>query len=278
MKKTALRIPLLLACLLAGPACAPARTAADTLALTRVERSTEKRIKEYHALTFHAQMDLPTAAPALRRSVEAWTDSLFTTALGIGRSRDEATAEERAGRYEQEYIDGEREEILRIAKQRRKEAGTFRLTYACDLTMRRVHETAQFITYIAETSTYKGEGASTQGRCYATFRKADGHILGWSDLVTAKKMPQLRGLVADALRGFFGAPSYAALCERLSLGTTPRTRFPLPAGGPGLLADGLYVQYADGELAPLAGTSPLAIVPYARMAALWSPAARKLRK
>lgn len=278
MKKGLRLLALLPTCLWAGATCVPARTAADTLALTHVERSAEKRVKEYHALTFHAQMELPTDAPTLRRHVEEWADSLFSAALGIGRSAGGTTADERADRYEREYLDRGREEITRIARQRRKEAGSFRLTYACDLTMRRVHETPQFITYIAETSTYKGDETRAQGRSYATFRKTDGAVLGWSDLVTAKKLPQLRGFVADALLGFFGMTDYAALRDRLSLGATPRTRFPLPVGTPGLLADGLYVQYADGELTSQAGATPLAIVPYARMAALWSPAARKLRK
>lgn len=277
MKKLTKCLLLAILCIVQAGGCLCARTTADTLALTEVKRDVEKRVKEYHALTFHVHMALPTGTPALTRSAEAWAEQLFADETGIAPAGPYASAKEMAARYEQEFTDRAQKEIARIAKERRKEAGKFHLTYTFDLTVQRVYETAQFITLRAETYGYENDGEGTQNLRYATFRKADGHILTWDDLLLPKKKPQLQGAVADALMGFFGLPNFSSLQSHLHLpASTTRTRFPLPTGTPGLLADGLYAQYATGELEGTSGRSPLAIVPYAKMKQLWSAEARKL--
>lgn len=277
MKRHLTRLLLAAVCCLQGAAAFPARALTDTLTLAEVSMDMEKRVKEYHALTFHVRMAVPDRAQALSRHVEAWAEQLFASGLDIAPAGPYASADEMAAHYGQEFADRSQKEIARIARQRRKEAGKFHLTYTFDLTVRRVYETARFITFSAEAFCFRNDGEGTQERRYATFRKSDGHILTWDDLILPKKKPQMRGVVADALQGFFGLPNFASLRSQLGLpATTGRAGLPLPAGSPGLLADGLYAQYATGELGGSSARLPLAIVPYAKMKQLWSAEARRL--
>lgn len=83
MKKLTKCLLLAFLCIVQAGGSLCARTAADTLTLTEVKRDVEKRVKEYHALTFHVHMALPTGTPALTRSAEAWVEQLFADETGI---------------------------------------------------------------------------------------------------------------------------------------------------------------------------------------------------
>lgn len=279
MRKIRYALAMLLCAQLLWPVAMPAVTAADPIEVERADRDAQRRVKDVHALTSRVQLELPSGATSLAEAVAGWADGVLAAGLGTEAAGPHGSAEEMAAYYERVFLDGGEREISTIAKQRRKEAGTFRLTYAYDVTVSRVYETARFVTFSAETHFYKGEDSNAEARRYATFRKADGSVLTWNDLVTASKRGQMQAAVADALCAYFSMPNFASLQGFLQLpaGLT-RQRFPLPDCGPGLLKDGLYVQYAPGELGKNAGGAPLAIVPYARMKPLWSAAARQLWK
>lgn len=250
--------------------------AQDTLSLHRVQRNVEERVKEFHALAFRVDMDMPVSGDALQDSVDAWVETLMATTLQMTPSGPYASCEDMATHYEHAFVEGVTAEIKSIVKKRRKEKGNFRLTYTFDYTVRRVYETQGLITFEAEAYLGYGEGEGTHLRRMATFRKENGYLLQWSDLVQPRRMSALQGLVADGLQSFFGMANYASLCDRLQLSGVKRNRFPLPQATPALKADGIYAFYAVGEPTAAVAAEAWAIVPYSAMNKLWKSGARKL--
>lgn len=250
--------------------------AQDTLTLHHVQRNVEERVKEFHALAFRVDMQMPVSGDALQDSVDAWVESLMAASLQMAPSGPYASCEDMATHYEHAFVEGVTAEIKNIVKKRRKEKGDFRLTYTYDYTVRPVYETRGIITFEAEAYVGYGEGEGKHLRRMATFRKTDGGLLQWSDLVQPRRMSSLHGLVADGLQSFFGMANYASLCDRLQLTGVKRNRFPLPKTAPALKADGIYAFYEVGCPTAAVTADAWAIVPYAAMTKLWKPGARKL--
>ncbi len=276
MKKMTKYLLLFFAMLWANSGVLAEVFAQDTLSLHRVQRNVEERVKEFHALAFRVDMDMPVSGDALQDSVDAWVETLMATALQMIPSGPYASCEDMATHYEHAFVEGVTAEIKSIVKKRRKEKGNFRLTYTFDYTVRRVYETQGLITFEAEAYLGYGEGEGTHLRRMATFRKENGCLLQWSDLVQPRRMSALQGLVADGLQSFFGMANYASLCDRLQLSGVKRNRFPLPQATPALKADGIYAFYAVGEPTAAVAAEAWAIVPYSAMNKLWKSGARKL--
>ena len=176
-------------------------------------------------------------------------------------------------------MDRGRDEITQLVRETRRDTLDHRFNYAFDMTLTRVYETKRFVTFRAETYAYSGGAHGVQYREYATFRKSDGHLVSWRDLIEPRQQTKFSTLVVDGLEDYFGVVGFAALSERLQITDSySRTSFPLPKGNPGLLEDGLCVQYDAYEIAPYAAGQPLAIVPYASMKRLWSKVGLSLWK
>ena len=250
--------------------------AQDTLTLHHVQRNVEERVKDFHALAFRVDMQMPGSGDALQDSGDAWGESLMAASLQMAPSGPYASCEDMATHYEHAFVEGVTAEIKNIVKKRRKEKGDFRLTYTYDYTVRPVYETRGIITFEAEAYVGYGEGEGKHLRRMATFRKTDGGLLQWNDLVQPRRMSSLHGLVADGLQSFFGRANYASLCDRLQLTGVKRNRFPLPKTAPALKADGIYAFYEVGCPTAAVTADAWAIVPYAAMTKLWKPGARKL--
>lgn len=276
MKKTAKYLLLFFAMLWANSGVQTEVFAQDTLALHHVQRNVEERVKEFHALAFRVDMEMPVSGDALQDSVDAWVETLMASALQMAPSGPYVSCEDMASHYERTFVDGATAEIKSIVKKRRKEKGKFRLTYTFDYTVRRIYETSGLITFEAEAYVGYGEAEGTHLRRMMTFRKADGGTLQWSDLVQQRRMSSLQALVADGLQSFFGMANYASLCDRLQLTGVKRNRFPLPKAGPVVKGDGIYAFYEVGEPTAAVAAEAWSIVPYSAMTKLWKTGARKL--
>lgn len=249
----------------------------DTTALERIETQDEKRIRRLHLVHFNLSADVPATDTVLRPAVTRWMDGLLGAQLGNGAGQTGADAAETARRYEKQFVDGARREVKELLKARGKDDPEARITYTYDLALRRVYETDRFVTFRAEAYTYTGGAHGMQYVAYGTFVKADGRLLTWDDIVSPKRKTRFRGLVADALMDFFGVQSFSAMKEKLLVDAKcTRSTFPLPEGTPGLLADGLHVQYADYEIAPHAAGMPGVTITYNQMKGLWTPYAIKI--
>ena len=264
--------------LLAGGAPAlAATTATDTIALQRVTANAEKRVKRTNLIHFDLKADLPSEQTALTDSVKAWLSGLLATQLDAQPAGAGTGAQEMADYYGKQFVARGKDDIGEMLKYRKEAGDSSRITYSFNVELTRAYETGQFVTFTVDAYCYTGGAHGMHYVDYATFVKADGRTLTWADILNPRRERQFRALVADELRGYFGVKTFAEMRGRLLIeGKYTRQSFPLPAGRPGLLKDGLAVQYADYEIAAHAAGMPSVTIPYARMRGLWSPLAVKL--
>ena len=244
----------------------------DTVALTPVTQHETATVKKKHTLEFTVNVQLPADEDSrLYAPVRSWAMGLLFGQTGLTPDDTTGSAGEVAERMAKAYVKRGKAEIADLAKMARRDGTDSRFNYAFDLSVQRVYETRRFITFVAETYNYAGGAHGVQTRVYATFVKASGHRLTWDDIILPKRKAKFCGLVTDGLQDFFGVKGFAALKERLLVeGKVSRTSFPLPKNGPGLLEDGLRVQYEAYEIAPYAAGQPLSVVPYSAMRGVWS--------
>lgn len=252
----------------------------DTVALQHVESHKFQKVKGLHSVEFRFAGDLPKVTEAVYSNVTAWADSLLCFGLEQKPAATNAPSlKKMVAAHQKVFIKNSKAEISEIDKQMRKEGNRHRISYSYDMTISVVYETNRFITFSAETYFYTGGAHGGQALVYATFRKDTGKLLTWEDLFLKKKMPALRGLVVDGLQDFFGVPTYSDLKTRLIFDQEySRKNFPLPAGTPGLLKDGLRVQYASYEIAPYAAGRPMAVISYSKLKGFWTEEAKWLWK
>lgn len=271
-------LKILFPALLLPAAASASPVAADTVPLSVTERHEGGKARKGGTLDFAFVMQLP-AVGALRDTVGRWAWAQFGAA-GHGVPTDPSAPDgDRAEQAAGAYMEWGRADIARQAKGARRGGQARRPSYAFDFSVRRAYETDGIITFVAEAYDYAGEACARQRRAYATFRKSDGHRLAWDDIVQARQRPAFCSLVAGGLQDYFGVVGFDALRDHLTIaGQYGRTSLPLPAGGPGLVADGIRVQYEAGEIAPAEAGQPLAIVPYADMRRIWTKSAPNLLK
>lgn len=270
----------LLLCLLPALQLKADYVVTDTVALQHIESHKAKKVKGLHSVEFRFVGNLPQATEAVYQNVAAWTDSLLCIGLEQpSMATNAASLKKIVAAHEKAYLKSGKAELSATDKQMRKEGNRHRISYSYDITISVAYETNRFITFCAETYFYTGGAHGGQALVYATFRKDNGALLTWDDLFLKKKMPALRNLVADGLQDFFGVPTYADLKTRLILDKDyARKNFPLPAGTPGLLKDGLRVQYATYEIAPYAAGRPMAVISYSKLRGFWTEEAKWLWK
>lgn len=254
---------------------------ADTLEQVSVDRKVVLPVKKNNRVEFTLHVDFPSDTHAhLKRNMTGWIDGLLSTLTGV-KGPDEtpaSTPERLIGYYEKEYLKKSRDEIVEILKLREK--GTEHpVNYVVDMSVKRRYETSRLITYSAEAYLYGGGAHGMTYTVYVSFRKNDGRQLTWDDLVVPKMKKTFSTWVADGVMRYFGMTDFENLRGNLLIEKPySRTSFPLPAGGPGLLADGLRVQYALYEIAPYAAGAPSVTIPYAQLQKVLTPVAKQLLK
>ncbi len=244
----------------------------DTVVLTSVEKHVDAVVKKKHALEFSLRMQLPARqASPLYAPVRSWALALIAGQTGLVLEDTAGTDDEAVGWLADTYVKRSKEEITELVKLTRRDTTDHRFNCTFDLSVQRVYETRRFITFSAEMYNYSGGAHGVQTRVYVTFLKSNGHRLTWDDIILPKRKADFCTLVTDGLQDFFGVMGFSALRERLLVdGKYSRTSFPLPKNGPGLLADGLRVQYEAYEIAPYAAGQPLVVVPYTSMRRMWT--------
>lgn len=251
----------------------------DTVSLVRIENKAEKRIKRIHAIYFDVSGNLPSAETTLGKNVETWFAKTLSGELGVSIPAEYGNADGLLSAYSKGFLSQGRKEVIDLLKleKEQNDTTTRRITYTYNATIDKVYETGGFITFLVESYVYMGGAHGAQYKTYGTFRKDNGTLLTWNDLFLPKKLSTIRVQVADALKGYFGVMDFAAMREKLLIdGNYSRSTFPLPAGNPGLLAEGLQVQYADYEIAPHAAGMPSANISYDKLKNCWTAEARKL--
>ncbi len=255
----------------------------DTVSLQPIQLYKHEMVKQAHSVEFRLDAQLPDAENAqLATVVRQWFSSLLEaqTTLTVEKAGLADKSGEDMGEYFADaYVKRSKKEIADLVKTMRRDTTEHHFNYSFDMTVKRAYETGRFITFLAETYVYTGGAHGIQYREYATYRKDNGHLVTWNDLVLPKKKKDFCLLVTGGLQKYFGVMDFTALREHLLLSEPyTRTSFPLPQGNPGLVEDGLRVQYGAYEIAPYAAGQPLVVIPYSSMKRLWSKVGLSLWK
>lgn len=252
----------------------------DTIALQRVESHKNQKVRGEHMVEFNFVGDLPESSDTIYRNVLGWVDNLLTLNPETEQTGEELlSAKEMVAKHQKAFIKDSKADIIEMCKYMEEEDNAPRLSFSYDITISVAHETKKYITFRAETYFYTGGAHGGQAFAYATFQKDNGALLTWDDLFLQNKKSTLSSLIVFGLQKYFGVPSYADMKERLIIDQEyTRNTFPLPAGNPGLLSDGVRVQYASYEIAPYAAGSPMTTIPYAKLRGCWTQKALNLLK
>lgn len=252
----------------------------DTLEQLRVEKVSSLPVKKNNRAEFVLRAFFPTTGNALlRKNMSNWLNGLLSSLTQIERPDVDYAGEPDGwiSYYEKAYLKRVKKEIGEQLKLRDKDGGP--INYVVEVNVKRAYETAKLITYQAEAYAYGGGAHGMSYTVYASFRKSDGRLLTWNDVVLGKQQARLSPLIVDGLSQYFGMTDFTALKGRLQIeGDYSRTKFPLPQGNPGLSADGLHVQYGLYEIAPYAAGAPSVSIPYTRLKNILTPVAKQMIK
>lgn len=147
-------------------------------------------------------------------------------------------------------------------------------------------QTPSYLTYNTGYTIYTGgaHGAFIIGQ--ETFRKSDGHRMGWDIIDTIDARPTLNALIVEGLKEYFATdedPNGDLLTDELqfmALTENPdadiKSVIPLPSTAPALTAEGVSFVYQQYEIASYAAGLPSFVIPYDKAAAILTPAAKEL--
>lgn len=133
----------------------------------------------------------------------------------------------------------------------------------------------RYTTMLTSYDVYLGGAHGGYMLSGATFRNADGHVMGW-DLVDMSKKAQLIDLIYNGLKPYFEVGPDDKIEDMLQLmddESTPEDeskQLPLPATPPFFTADGVEFIYQQYEIAPYAAGLPLVVIPYEQIRELLS--------
>lgn len=161
-----------------------------------------------------------------------------------------------------------RYEILK----KEKEKNISPMNCLLDIALEKQYETSSLITYSLTIETYEGGAHGSHHKAYASFRKKDGRLLTWSDILLSKQKQKFLVTMTNELRRFFGVQTFRDMKGRLLLGEgVTQTSFPLPKTNPAFLKGCLRVQYQYYEIAPYATGAPYAETPYSSIIKCLTP-------
>ncbi|MCQ2206494.1 MAG: RsiV family protein [Bacteroidaceae bacterium] len=129
------------------------------------------------------------------------------------------------------------------------------------------YEDSLCITYLATIESYLGGAHGSYAIIGATFRKADGRRMSYSDLLADRTPVQVRNEIKEGLKAYFYVSTDSELREQLfgkedfTMSETEYANFPLPALGPWLEKDGVHIQYQQYEIACYAAGMPAVVLP-----------------
>lgn len=279
MKKVVFRLTAIVISLTIGQPLSANSAVPDTLEQLPIKNQHSIKIKKTNRAEFTFQALFPASGNlTLRQNMTEWVNEMLSTLTQVKQTDKNKTLapDEMIDYYQKNYLKQAKAEIQELIKTRDSENKS-PVNYVTEIKIERLFETTGLITYRANAYTYGGGAHGMSYSIYASFRKSDGKILTWDDLLLPKQRTRFSPLVADGIMQYFGMTDFTSMKSRLQIeGSYSRNRFPLPKGNPGLSADGLRVQYALYEIAPYAAGAPSAIIPYSKLRTIMTPAARKL--
>lgn len=147
-------------------------------------------------------------------------------------------------------------------------------------------QTPRYVTYTTGYSIYTGGAHGAYIIDEETFRKSDGHHMGWDIIDTISARPTLNALIIEGLKEYFSTPDDPngdLLNEELQfmeLIENPdadlMSIIPLPSSAPALTAEGVSFVYQQYEIASYAAGLPSFVIPYDKAADILTPAAKEL--
>ena len=149
-------------------------------------------------------------------------------------------------------------------------------------------QTPTYVTYLTAYDIYTGGAHGLYIIGQETFRKSDGHRMGWDLIDTKKARPQLDALIEAGLNEYFATDTEDntegyTLRDMLLLMDDPdtpdvdeSTTIPLPNTPPALTDKGISIIYQQYEIAPYAAGLPSFYIPYDKAADILTPAAKEL--
>ena len=177
--------------------------------------------------------------------------------------------------YQKKFIDNSLKELVELAKLREDTA--FHTNYFVTFKAKTVYETEKLVTYRLDIDQYMGGAHGLTTLTYATFRKIDGHILTWGDVLRPASRPSFSRLLAKGVVRYFAqydksVKTFAQAKKSLFLpeGTT-MSNFPFPATNPGLTAKGVEAVYQSYEIGPYAIGRPSVTIPLSTILPLSRP-------
>lgn len=174
--------------------------------------------------------------------------------------------------YEKAFIDQSVKDFTEYAKLGRD--STNALHYQVKVSAQAIHETEALVCYRLSAYSYLAGAHGAESVYYAIFRKTDGHILTWGDLMKAGSATAFSRLFADGVVKQLKAKDLDEAKKTLIIDkSTTADNFPFPQTNPGLRKEGLVGIYQNYEIGPYAIGHPRVIIPLATLRHLLKPLA-----
>lgn len=198
---------------------------------------------------------------ALADSMRQWiyaqfADTICTPPADIGKA---------LARIGQQTINGDLDELKQLTSDIDDD---YTIYYEHDIKVTAPYEDQEYTTLLCTAYTYLAGAHGSTIVSGATFRKSDGHIMGW-DLLSGLTRQQIVAGIKQGLCGYFGVSGIDELPDRLLLGFGDeqeamrifRDDFPLPSTPPYLTDDGVHIIYQQYEIACYAAGMPECTLP-----------------
>lgn len=229
----------------------------ESVAIETVKDSTTYTEGDKPSVTAALDVDYPDSGdPLMVRSVKQWIGGQ----LGLTDTTAMAGSDSFAEAFFKKYETGK--EMLKNHPN----------GYAYRITVRKVDETAAYVSFTISTETFEGKKESTT-HIGATFIKPTGKIFGY-DMFSADHPRSLAVLVMQGLMESHEADDFQQLTRYIS----PKSFSPmdqgvnkLPETSPWIEGDKVVFQYSEGELQDHSLSHPQARVPLSKAQKFFSP-------
>lgn len=172
--------------------------------------------------------------------------------------------------YEKAFIDQSVKDFTAYAKLGRD--STSAMHYAVDVTAQVVYETEQLVSYRLNAYSYLAGAHGSESIYYAIFRKLDGHILTWGDIIKSGMLPSFSKYMAQGVTKYLKAKTLEEAKGMLFIDKkTTLSTFPMPATNPGLTKDGIVGIYQSYEIGPYAMGHPEITIPRTLLRSMVKP-------
>lgn len=162
--------------------------------------------------------------------------------------------------YEKAFIDQSVKDFTEYAKLGRD--STSAMHYSVDVSAQVIYETEQLVSYRLNSYSYLAGAHGVESIYYAIFRKLDGHILTWGDIMKSGTLPSFSKQMALGVMKYLNAKTLDEAKGMLFIDKkTTLTTFPMPATNPGLTKDGIVGIYQSYEIGPYAMGHPEITIP-----------------